>query len=118
MSQKQLEEIQESLRQSLTAQARNEERFNELEEFARRIYDRLDRLSQEAPPGNNQQNQQNNRRVAQYDLDYRVLRSAKTEAPSFDGCLDPIVFTDWIREIDDYFDWYDFSVGRKYDLLK
>lgn len=46
----------------MTAQARNEKRFNELEEFARRVYDRLDRISQEAPPGNNQQN---NRRVAQ-----------------------------------------------------
>ncbi|GFZ12735.1 hypothetical protein Acr_23g0011200 [Actinidia rufa] len=35
------------------------------------------------------------------------------EAPTFDGRLDAKAFTDWIREMDHFFEWYNLSDDRK-----
>ncbi|GFY97991.1 Sec20 family protein [Actinidia rufa] len=40
------------------------------------------------------------------------------EAPTFDGRLDPKVFTDWIREMDHFFEWYNLSDDRKVRFAK
>jgi hypothetical protein len=31
------------------------------------------------------------------------MRGVKVEAPTFDGCLDPWVFTDWLRQMEHFF---------------
>ncbi|GFS34413.1 hypothetical protein Acr_00g0033900 [Actinidia rufa] len=38
------------------------------------------------------------------------------EAPTFDGRLDPKAFTDWIREMDHFFEWYNLSDDRKVEM--
>ncbi|GFY95604.1 hypothetical protein Acr_10g0009890 [Actinidia rufa] len=40
------------------------------------------------------------------------------EAPTFDGRLDPKAFTDWIREMDHFFEWYNLSNDRKVRFAK
>ncbi|GFS43486.1 hypothetical protein Acr_00g0085450 [Actinidia rufa] len=35
------------------------------------------------------------------------------EAPTFDGRLDPKAFTNWIREMDHFFEWYNLSDDKK-----
>ncbi|GFZ18371.1 hypothetical protein Acr_27g0001100 [Actinidia rufa] len=40
------------------------------------------------------------------------------EAPTFDGRLDPKAFTDWIREMDHFFEWYNLSDDRKVRFAK
>ncbi|GFS32007.1 hypothetical protein Acr_00g0020350 [Actinidia rufa] len=40
------------------------------------------------------------------------------EAPTFDGRLDPKAFTDWIREMDHFFEWYNLSDDRKVRFSK
>ncbi|GFZ06728.1 hypothetical protein Acr_18g0008980 [Actinidia rufa] len=40
------------------------------------------------------------------------------EAPTFDGRLDPKAFTDWIREMDHFFEWHNLSDDRKVRFAK
>ncbi|GFZ09160.1 hypothetical protein Acr_20g0009680 [Actinidia rufa] len=40
------------------------------------------------------------------------------EAPTFDGRLDPKAFTDWIHEMDHFFEWYNLSDDRKVRFAK
>ncbi|GFS42606.1 hypothetical protein Acr_00g0080840 [Actinidia rufa] len=40
------------------------------------------------------------------------------EAPTFNGRLDPKAFTDWIREMDHFFEWYNLSDDRKVRFAK
>ena len=40
------------------------------------------------------------------------------EAPTFDGNLDPKIYTDWEGEIDQYFEWYEMTEERKYKFAK
>ncbi|GFS36269.1 hypothetical protein Acr_00g0045000 [Actinidia rufa] len=40
------------------------------------------------------------------------------EALTFDGRLDPKVFTDWIHEMDHFFEWYNLSNDRKIRFAK
>ncbi|GFS43514.1 hypothetical protein Acr_00g0085550 [Actinidia rufa] len=40
------------------------------------------------------------------------------EAPTFDGRLDPKAFTDWTREMDHFFEWYNLSDDRKVRFAK
>lgn len=35
-----------------------------------------------------------------------ITRKVKVGIPSFDGQLDPKAFTDWLVDIEQYFDWY------------
>ena len=37
----------------------------------------------------------------------------KIEAPTFDGCLDPWVFTDWLRQMEKFFDYYHWVENKK-----
>ena len=41
------------------------------------------------------------------------MSKEKIEAPTFDGCLDPWVFTDWLRQIDKFFDYYHWAENKK-----
>ena len=40
------------------------------------------------------------------------------EAPTFDGNLDPRAFTDWIPEMDHFFEWHNLSNDRKVRFVK
>ena len=46
------------------------------------------------------------------------MRNIKVEAPTFDGRLDPIVFTDWVREMDHFFEWHQLSDDKKIRFVK
>ena len=41
------------------------------------------------------------------------MRRFKLENPKFDGYCDPSVFSDWIVDMECYFDWYRFSDATK-----
>ena len=46
--------------------------------------------------------------------DYDDRMSKETiEAPTFNGCLDPWVFTDWLRQMDKFFDYYRWAVNKR-----
>ena len=46
------------------------------------------------------------------DYDDRMFKE-KIEAPTFDGCLDLWVFTDWLCEMDKFFDYYHWAENKK-----
>ena len=46
------------------------------------------------------------------DYDDRMSKE-KIEAPTFDGCLDPWVFTDWLRQMEKFFDYYHWAENKK-----
>ena len=52
------------------------------------------------------------------DQDKRTMRYVRLEAPTFDGCLDPKVYLDWEREMEQYFEWHEMTEGRKFRLAK
>ena len=37
----------------------------------------------------------------------------KIEAPTFDGYLDPWVFTDWLHQMDKFFDYYHWAENKR-----
>ncbi|XP_022889497.1 uncharacterized protein LOC111405037 [Olea europaea var. sylvestris] len=45
--------------------------------------------------------------------DERYFRNIKLDAPTFDGCLDPRVFTQWIRDMDRFLAWYGVPEDRR-----
>ena len=46
------------------------------------------------------------------DYDDRMFKD-KIEAPTFDGCLDPWVFTDWLRQMEKFIDYYHWAENKK-----
>ncbi|KAK4489657.1 hypothetical protein RD792_005469 [Penstemon davidsonii] len=60
----------------------------------------------------------NPRNNANEDMEERVLKSVKVEAPSFDGQLNPKVFLDWLSDMDHFFAWYDMSEARQVRFAK
>ena len=46
------------------------------------------------------------------DYDDRMPKE-KIEAPTFDGCLDPWVFTDWLCQMEKFFDYYHWAENKK-----
>ena len=46
------------------------------------------------------------------DYDDRMSKE-KIEAPTFDGYLDPWVFTDWLRQMEKFFDYYHWAENKK-----
>ena len=46
------------------------------------------------------------------DYDDRMFKE-KIEAPTFDGHLDPWVFTDWLHQMDKFFDYYHWAENKK-----
>ncbi|KAK8942371.1 hypothetical protein KSP39_PZI009407 [Platanthera zijinensis] len=42
-----------------------------------------------------------------------ILRRIRIEVPTFDGHQDPGAFSDWLREMEHCFDWYDMSDERR-----
>ena len=40
------------------------------------------------------------------------------EARTLDGLLDPKAFTDWVREMDQFFEWYKLSNDKKVRFAK
>ena len=51
------------------------------------------------------------------DYDDRMSKE-KIEAPTFDGCLDPWVFTDWLRQMEKFFDYYHWAENKKVRYAK
>lgn len=45
--------------------------------------------------------------------DYCYFGNIKLDAPTFDGCLDPRVFTQWIRDMDCFLAWYGVPENRR-----
>ncbi|XP_022880942.1 uncharacterized protein LOC111398247 [Olea europaea var. sylvestris] len=43
----------------------------------------------------------------------RLFRNIKLDAPTFDGCLDPSVFNQWVRDMDRFFTWYGVPEDRR-----
>ncbi|KAL3821482.1 hypothetical protein ACJIZ3_007387 [Penstemon smallii] len=60
----------------------------------------------------------NPRNNANEDVEERVLKSVKVEAPSCDGQLNPKVFLDWLADMDQFFTWYDMSEARQVRFAK
>ena len=52
------------------------------------------------------------------DHEERAFNSIRIEDPTFDGCLDPKVFIDWVKKMDQYFEWYEMTEGRKFKFAK
>nr|CAD1838142.1 unnamed protein product [Ananas comosus var. bracteatus] len=47
-----------------------------------------------------------------------ITKKIKIEAPTFDGRFDPKTFTDWLTDMDQFFDWYDMSDDRRVRFTK
>lgn len=43
----------------------------------------------------------------------RLFRNIKLDAPTFDGCLDPSAFNQWVRDMDRFFAWYGVPEDRR-----
>ena len=41
------------------------------------------------------------------------MKGVKVEAPTFDGCLDSWVFTDWLHQMEHFFKWYNWVDNKK-----
>ena len=52
------------------------------------------------------------------DHNERPIRYVRLGAPTFDGCPDPKVYIDWESKMDQYFEWYEITEGRKFRLAK
>lgn len=52
------------------------------------------------------------------DPDERVMRHIKVDAPTFEGQLDPWIFDKWIRDMDQFFGWYNLSENRRVRFAK
>ncbi|XP_038989081.1 uncharacterized protein LOC120112937 [Phoenix dactylifera] len=52
------------------------------------------------------------------DIDDRILRCVRVEAPSFVGRMDPHEYLDWESDMNHYFEWYDMSEERKIRFAK
>ncbi len=50
--------------------------------------------------------------------DEKLMGRVKIEAPTFDGRLNPKVFSDWMHEMDHFFKWYDFSEEKRARFAK
>ncbi|XP_024200577.1 uncharacterized protein LOC112203910 [Rosa chinensis] len=47
-----------------------------------------------------------------------ITKKVKVEVPDFEGKTDPIVFSDWLARIEEYFDWYDMDDERRVRFAK
>ncbi|XP_022867746.1 uncharacterized protein LOC111387423 [Olea europaea var. sylvestris] len=43
----------------------------------------------------------------------RLFRNIKLDVPTFDGCLDPSAFNQWVRDMDRFFTWYGVPKDRR-----
>ena len=50
--------------------------------------------------------------------DDQVIKNVRIDAPTFDGSLDPKVYNDWEGDMEQYFNWYEMSEGRKFKFAK
>ncbi|PKU59205.1 hypothetical protein MA16_Dca026200 [Dendrobium catenatum] len=48
-----------------------------------------------------------------HDPDAPLMKNTKIDAPTFDGTLDPQLFLDWVKGMDNFFKWYAISEARK-----
>ena len=46
------------------------------------------------------------------------MKEVKVEAPIFYGCLDPWVFFNWLRQIEHFFEWYNWADNKKVRFAK
>ena len=47
-----------------------------------------------------------------------MMSKEKIEAPTFDGCLDLWVFTNWLRQMEKFFDYYRWVENKKVRYAK
>ncbi|CAL9018270.1 unnamed protein product [Prunus brigantina] len=52
------------------------------------------------------------------ELDERVMKSMKVDAPNFDCELNPKALLDWLATMDCYFEWHDKSEARRVRFAK
>ena len=50
--------------------------------------------------------------------DDEIVRRIKVDSPTFDGAHDPMIFSDWLADIDYYFNWYKISKECKVQLAR
>ena len=50
--------------------------------------------------------------------DDRILRTVRVDPPTFDGSLDPRVYSDWEASMDRYFEWYEMTNFRRVRFAK
>ena len=43
------------------------------------------------------------------DLKLDIIHRIKIDPPTFDGIFDPKFFSDWVTDLDYYFNWYMFT---------
>ncbi|CAB4278412.1 unnamed protein product [Prunus armeniaca] len=68
---------------------------------------------------NDQDAERNNfHRGYEQDLDERVMKSVKVDAPNFDGELNPKALLDWLATMDRYFEWHDMSEAQRMRFAK
>ena len=63
--------------------------------------------------GENSRDDTQDRRVENTDRrrdgENEIIRRIKIDPPTINGILDPKIFSDWISDLDYYFDWYRFA---------
>ncbi|KAK8954863.1 hypothetical protein KSP39_PZI002830 [Platanthera zijinensis] len=47
-----------------------------------------------------------------------LIRRLRIDAPTFDGHLDPKAFSDWLMDMDHFFDWYEMNDERRIRFAK
>ena len=47
-----------------------------------------------------------------------IMYWIKIDPPIFDSIFDPIIFSDWMADINYYFDWYRFTKESRIQLVR
>jgi len=72
--------------------------------------------------GENSKNDIRDRRVANTDRrrdgEDDIIRRIKIDPPTSNGIFDPNIFSDWIADLDHYFNWYRFTEDSRIQLAR
>ena len=100
--------------------ARNHDPFDEPNPRRERVLDPFDephpRRVQQPDPCRDHPPRRAHQEFA--EMEDRAFKSIRLEAPTFDGTLDTKVYLDWEKEMDQYFEWYEMTEGRKFKFAK
>lgn len=91
-----------------------------LTEAIQRLDTRVDIIEERTRPKNPDREllpHHRNDRSPEHNED-KLMKQVKVEAPTFDGRLDPWVFTKWLKDMDRFFEWYQFFEERKCRFAK
>lgn len=53
-----------------------------------------------------------------YDTAGDITKKIKMDVPDFEGKVNPMLFSDWLASIEEYFDWYDMADDRRVRFAK